>query len=190
TIESFKSVKRTIREFRSDLESLIQVLANLREVIVQNKAEFAALKLPLLRCGKICKEFEEIINNCVTHSDGERRSFRDWAKLQYRGGDITNLRATLAGYKAMIGIALGGATFRQAAVTAGVLDEYKQMVEEAKSDLREHLENIDERLQSLLQRGSAHGRDSIDLNDTMEEKESTEQCLRICAQVAEFIEHS
>ncbi|KAF9882993.1 hypothetical protein FE257_004349 [Aspergillus nanangensis] len=161
TIESFKSVKRTIREFRSDLESLIQVLANLREVTAQNEVEFAVLKLPLLRCGKICKEFEEIINN--------------W----YRGGDIMNLRATLAGYKATIGIALGGATFRQAAVTAGVLDEYKQMVEEAKSDLREYLENIDERLQLLFQRRSAHGRDSIDLNDIKEEKESTEQCLRI-----------
>ena len=110
TVESFESVKRTIRELRSDLESLIQVLHNLREVADQNEAELAALKLPLLRCGKICNRLEETINNCTTNSDGETKSFRDQTKLQYRGGDITDLRATLAGYKATIGIALDSAT--------------------------------------------------------------------------------
>ena len=110
TVESFESVKRTIRELRSDLESLTQVLHNLREVADQNEAELAALKLPLLRCGKICNRLEETINNCTTHSDGETKSFRDQTKLQYRGGDITDLRATLAGYKATIGIALDSAT--------------------------------------------------------------------------------
>ncbi|KAF9887225.1 hypothetical protein FE257_010479 [Aspergillus nanangensis] len=190
SIQSFKSVKRTIRELCYDLESLTQVLEALQQIAAQNEAQFAALRLPLLRCGKICREFEETVNNCVTHSVRERRSFRDWAKLQYRGGDIADLRTTLAGYKATISIALGGATFRQVAVTRDVLDEYKQMIGEATSDLREHLENIDERFQSLLQRESVHGREGIDLRDMTEDKESTEQCLRICAQVSEFIEDS
>jgi hypothetical protein len=103
---------------------------------------------------------------------------------------MADLRATLAGYKATISIALGSATFRQAAVTTGVLDEYRRMVEETKSDLRDHLENIDEKLQLLHQRAAAHERDDCDLRDAKEEKESTEQCLRICAQVSEFIERS
>ena len=34
----------------------------------------------------------------------------DWARLQYMGGGIANLKATLAGYKVTISIALGGAT--------------------------------------------------------------------------------
>ncbi|KAE8312440.1 hypothetical protein BDV41DRAFT_300693 [Aspergillus transmontanensis] len=190
TIESFKSVKRSIREFRSDLESLTNVLEHLQGVAVQNEAEFAALKLPLLRCGKVCNEFEASLNKCVTHSDGEKRSFRDWAQFQYRGESIADLRTTLAGYKAIIHIALVAATFRQAAVTAGFLDEYKQLVEETKSDLCSHLAKIDEKLQSLNRRAATDDRDGSDIKDTTEEKESTEQCLRICQQVSEFIERS
>lgn len=41
---------------------------------------------------------------------------------------------------------------------------------EAKSDLREQLANINERLRSLLQRGASHDRDTADLKDTREEK--------------------
>ena len=61
---------------------------------------------------------------------------------------------------------------------------------EAKSDLREQLANINERLRSLLQRGASHDRDTADLKDTREEKESAEQCLRICMQVSDFIKRS
>lgn len=49
---------------------------------------------------------------------------------------------------------------------------------------------IDERLQSLNQRAATYDREGSDLKDTTEEKESTEQCLRICQQVSEFIERS
>lgn len=78
----------------------------------------------------------------------------------------------------------------QTAITAGILDKYKQLVEETKSDLRDHLKKIDERLQSLNQRAAPRDRDTSDVKDATEEKESTEQCLRIYQQVSEFIEHS
>ncbi|RDK41015.1 hypothetical protein M752DRAFT_284518 [Aspergillus phoenicis ATCC 13157] len=47
------------------------------------------------------------------------------------GGNINDLKTTLAGYKATISIALGGATFRQATVASAVIDQYKTMIEEA-----------------------------------------------------------
>ncbi|KAA8646025.1 uncharacterized protein ATNIH1004_007447 [Aspergillus tanneri] len=186
-IESFKTTKRTVRELRYELDSLTQALATLQQAAANNEDQLVALKLPLLRCGKICKEFEEVINSCISHSHGQRASFRDWAKLQYMGGDIENIRITLAGYKATINIALGGATFRQANVTANVLDEYRQMIAEATSDLQDHLQGINERVESLEQKGPVQDSDA-DLSVIMEEKESTEQCLAICSQVSRFIE--
>ena len=79
---------------------------------------------------------------------------------------------------------------RPAAVTTGELEKYKRIIEEAKSDLREQLANINERLRLLLQRGTSLDRDTADLKDTREEKGSTEQCLRICMQVSDFIKRS
>ncbi|BCR98242.1 uncharacterized protein AKAW2_31561A [Aspergillus luchuensis] len=189
-VEGFKNTQRTVRELRYELESLTQVLGTLISAVMDNEAELASLKLPLLRCGKICSEFREIIRKCVAHSNGQRTSFRDWAKLQYMGGNIVDLKTTLAGYKATISIALGGATFRQATVASAVIDQYKTMIEEATSDLQEHLQNIEERLQSLDQHGGPVQRsDTFHLQDIREEKESTEQCLTICTHVAQVIAH-
>ncbi|PYH91110.1 hypothetical protein BO71DRAFT_59068 [Aspergillus ellipticus CBS 707.79] len=189
-VEGFKNTQRTVRELRYELESLTQVLGTLISAVMDNEAELASLKLPLLRCGKICSEFREIIRKCVAHSNGQRTSFRDWAKLQYMGGNINDLKTTLAGYKATISIALGGATFRQATVASAVIDQYKTMIEEATSDLQEHLQNIEERLQSLDQHGGPLQRsDTFHLQDIREEKESTEQCLTICTHVAQVIAH-
>ncbi|GKZ51813.1 hypothetical protein AbraIFM66951_007339 [Aspergillus brasiliensis] len=189
-VEGFKNTQRTVRELRYELESLTQVLGTLISAVMDNEAELASLKLPLLRCGKICSEFRDIIRKCVAHSNGQRTSFRDWAKLQYMGGNINDLKTTLAGYKATISIALGGATFRQATVASAVVDQYKTMIEEATSDLQEHLLDIEERLQSLDQQGSpVQGSNTFDLRDIREEKESTEQCLTICTHVAQVIAH-
>ncbi|KAE8138871.1 hypothetical protein BDV38DRAFT_291896 [Aspergillus pseudotamarii] len=186
-IESFRSSKRAIRELRFEVESLTQALASLEKASAENEAELRALKLPLLRCGKTCKEFEEVIIKCTSHSREQRTSFRDWAKLQYMGGDIADLRTTLAGYKATINIALGGATFRQATVTVNVLEEYKEMIAEATSDLQDHLQGINDRVKSIEETGHVQHLD-VDLSVVREEKESTEQCLLICTQVSNYIE--
>ncbi|KAF5857760.1 hypothetical protein ETB97_005291 [Aspergillus alliaceus] len=187
-IESFKSNKRTIRELRDEVESLNEALGSLQNVTEEYEAELSTLKLPLLRCGKTCKEFADLISKCTGHSGGQGTSFRDWAKLQYMGGDVTQLRTALAGYKATISIAIGGATFRHATVTVSVLHQYKQMIADATSDLHDHLQEIDDRVRSMHQQSGYTQPPQIDVCEIKEEKESTEQCLAICAQVSEFIE--
>jgi chromosome segregation ATPase len=109
-LESFKSTKRTVRELRHELDALNQVIEALQKVAVDHEKDLSTLKLPLLRCGKTCKEFEDVIEKCAPRSDVQRPRFIEWARLQYMGGDISNLKATLSGYKATISIALGGAT--------------------------------------------------------------------------------
>ncbi|KAF7585733.1 hypothetical protein BBP40_010183 [Aspergillus hancockii] len=115
------------------------------------------------------------------------RGLRESARPQYMGGGISNLKATLSGYKATVSITLGGATFRQTAVTSSVLEEYKQMIAETTSDPQDHLLNLDSRVQSLQWKGSLRGA-SNELEEIREEKASAEQCLNICAGVSEAIE--
>ncbi|KAH8426376.1 uncharacterized protein LDX57_004114 [Aspergillus melleus] len=187
-VESFKSSKRAIRDLRDELQSLNDVLKTLKGTAAELEDELDALKQPLLRCGRICQEFEEILKSCTSHSGVDRTSFRDWAKLRYMGGDINNLRTTLAGYKATISIALGSATFRHAAVTSNVLDEFKRMIDEATSDLQDHLHEIYENLQLLNEASEGPLSSDLDSRVIEEEKQSTEQCLDICAQASEYIE--
>lgn len=109
-VESFQTNKRTIRELKEELEALDEVLQSLQQAAADYEAELAGLKLPLLRCGKACSEFETVIDKCTTNSGRSRTGFRDWTKLTYMGDDISRFKLMLAGYKATISIALGGAT--------------------------------------------------------------------------------
>lgn len=68
--------------------------------------DFSTLKIPLLRRGNACKDFEKEVLSCSSRSSGGRKSFRDGAKTKYMGEDIDGFRRSLAAYKLTIHIAL------------------------------------------------------------------------------------
>lgn len=77
----------------------------------------------------------------------------------------------------------------QAAVTANVLKECKEIIRNTTSDLEEHLQEIDTRLQILCLRGARiSDEDRTKRELVQEQKDSTRQCLDICAQVSEHID--
>jgi len=108
-IASFQNNQRVVRELREELGALVGVLQSLQETADSTDTNLSTLKLPLLRCGKACNDFEKVILKCVAHSSGSRTSFRDWARLKYMGSDIVGFKTMLVGYKSTISIALGDA---------------------------------------------------------------------------------
>ena len=78
---------------------------------------------------------------------------------------------------------------RTAAVTANVLKEYKEMIENTTSDLEDHLQEIDDKLQALTSQGATISREeAADIQKIREERDSTQQCLGICAQVSAHVD--
>jgi hypothetical protein len=108
-IASFQSSQRTIRALKEELEALNEVLLSLSATISNGEVDLTALTLPLTRCNQACQEFEAIVLKCTKHSNGTRKSFRDWTALTYMGGDINAFKNMLGGYKSTIAIALGDA---------------------------------------------------------------------------------
>jgi chromosome segregation ATPase len=78
---------------------------------------------------------------------------------------------------------------RKAAVTTNVVKEYKEMITNTTSDLEDHLQEIDKRLQTLyLQGARVSDEDAAEREQILEERDSTKQCLTICAQVSEHLD--
>src|SRR5438045_9164267 len=78
---------------------------------------------------------------------------------------------------------------RTANITAKVLEDYKDLIENTKSDLEDHLQQIDERLQSLSANGVVMSdEDAAERERLIEEMDSTKQCITICSQVSEHVE--
>lgn len=107
TAKSFQSHQQRVRDLIEELGALSAVLSSLTETVNSLRdIDFSALKVPLLRCGSACQDFEKEILKCSSRSSGNRTSFRDWAKLRYTGEDIDGFRRSLAAYKLTISIAL------------------------------------------------------------------------------------
>ena len=106
-VKSYQCHPKTVRELMKVLEALRGALNPLAETIkTATDVDLSALQFPLERCIEACTEFEKEIRKCSLRSGGDRTSFRDWAKLQYMGGNIDGFRQLLDGYKTTIGIAL------------------------------------------------------------------------------------
>ncbi|EGY23412.1 uncharacterized protein VDAG_04850 [Verticillium dahliae VdLs.17] len=191
TVRSFQSQDKTARALKTELTDLTAVLESLLETVSANPdINFEALKLPLYRCGKTCEEYGDLIARCTKHSSTPRPSFRDWIGQQYLKGDISDFKEMLAGYKSTINIALANVNLRVvASITPNALEEYKDLIRDITSDLQEHMQRLDERVQSLAVSGAENPvRDSAEWLAMWEEKESTHQGLRICLQLSAQIE--
>jgi len=78
---------------------------------------------------------------------------------------------------------------RTSVVTISVLNDYKQMIGNTSSDLQEHLEDIDAKLKAIQSQGLAISpQDATERQWIQQEKESTQQCLVICAKVSTHID--
>jgi hypothetical protein len=64
------------------------------------------------------------------------------------------------------------------------LNEYQEMIRDTKSDLEERLQNVDSQLKTLILYNQAE----VEVQITQKERESIQQCLGICAQVAAHID--
>ncbi|KFY17277.1 hypothetical protein V491_05045 [Pseudogymnoascus sp. VKM F-3775] len=187
-IESFQSSQRTIRGLKEELEALNEVLQSLHATVSNGKVDLSPLTLPLTRCSQACQEFEAIVLKCTKHSNGTRKSFRDWTTLTYIGGDINAFKNMLGGYKSTIAIALGDANIRTTNVTIALLNDYNTLIENTTSDLKEHLQELDERLQAISQGAQPVDVDDLKQQRIKEERESAQSCLDICIQVSAHID--
>jgi hypothetical protein len=111
TVARFRSNQRTLREFKEELKALNGALETLQGMASASNTDvdLTMLRLPLLRCGKACKDIEAVIVESTARSGGSRTDFRDWAKLRYMGDDIVGVTNMLAGYRSTIGIGLADA---------------------------------------------------------------------------------
>ncbi|OBT79864.1 hypothetical protein VF21_01577 [Pseudogymnoascus sp. 05NY08] len=187
-IASFQSSQRTLRGLKEELEALNEVLQSLHATISNGKVDLTPLTLPLTRCNQACQDFEAIVLKCTKHSNGTRRSLRDWTTLTYMGGDIDAFKNMLGGYKSTIAIALGDANIRTTNVTIALLNEYNTMIANTTSDLKEHLQELDEKLQAISQGAQAFDVDDLEQQRIKEERESAQSCLDICIQVSTHID--
>jgi hypothetical protein len=95
----------TVRELKEELEDLNTVLEVLQKLAIDTGNDLLMLRLPLLRCGNACKEFEAVIVRCMPRP-GEFK-IRDWIKLRYTENDMRAFKNQLARFKSTIMIAVG-----------------------------------------------------------------------------------
>ncbi|KAJ6016359.1 hypothetical protein N7540_010950 [Penicillium herquei] len=192
TVQSLRNREKAIRSLREALQDLQEVLEILQDSIHTSPfLNSGIIERPLDRCCKACIDFNSLIVACSEHSTPNHFSIRDWAKLRYMGEDVTGFQNMLSGYKSTITIALAYSNVHLTKTTQNVIHEYKELIENTKCDLAQHLQSIEDRVKSLSFPTEADdGVDSIVVQQMKEELESTQHGLDICAQFASYIEET
>lgn len=109
TIESFRNSSTSLRNLKDEVNLLSNSLASLEAIVNDPDTDFAPLELPLKTCGDTCREFEKLILKVAPSREEDRRTFRGWIRLQYKGEDIRTFRETLGTYRSIVCIAIGDA---------------------------------------------------------------------------------
>lgn len=81
--------------------------------------------------------------------------------------------------------------FRRRLSVAAVanIEDYENLIQDAKEDLGARLESIDSKLEDLARKdGNQSGLESAELHSLRDERLSTENCLQICAQLSSHID--
>lgn len=105
-VQSFQTQSHSTLSLLEELDDLNGILNSFTEAIgAPTDVELSALRLPLLRCGNACTEFEEEVLKYLSRSGGNLTNFQDWANLRYMGDDIYGFRQLLDRYKSTINIA-------------------------------------------------------------------------------------
>ncbi|GKT52150.1 uncharacterized protein ColSpa_12331 [Colletotrichum spaethianum] len=186
-IRSFQSQNKDARALKAEVSDLTGVLSSLLETMANHpNLDFHSLERPLQRCGNACDEYSRIIARCMKHSnETSRSSVRDWVTQKYLQGDINDFRAMLAAHKSTINIALANANLRIAAISPEVLIDYKDMISDTTTDLNNHLKDVQEKI-DRLKAGDITAIDDVAMEwqAILEEKETTQQGLKMCAQLS------
>ncbi|KAH6892495.1 hypothetical protein B0T10DRAFT_401489 [Thelonectria olida] len=191
TVLDFKSQDKNSRALKYELADLRGVLQLLAETIDNNSnISFDILKLPLLRCGKTCEEYGDLIARCMKHSSPSQLSLQNWISQKYLKGDITDFRDMLAGYKSIINLALANAYTRViTSITPYTLENYKDFIRDTTNDLQEYVKRLEERGRALAaSEAESPIRDEPELMAILEEKQSTQEGLKISLQLSARIE--
>ncbi|KJK65619.1 hypothetical protein P875_00010124 [Aspergillus parasiticus SU-1] len=183
TVKRFKGRDKTLRRLQDELEDLAKILDALAHVTATEKSMLALLGDPINRCSQICCEFERSMK---VFSEKSKMGFLDWAKMEFKRGDINDFIDTIAGYKSTISVGLGTITMQTTKVSQNVLEEYNELVQDTVYNLEVYLRRIDEKL-ALISRDTTDNTPGINL-DLNDEREVTKQCLRICQDAKSYIE--
>ncbi|RAQ54250.1 hypothetical protein AFGD_005525 [Aspergillus flavus] len=183
TVKRFKDRDKTLRRLQAELEDLANILDALAHVTATEKSMLALLGDPIKRCSQICCEFEQSMN---VFSEKSKMGFRDWAKMEFKRGDINDFIDTIAGYKSTISVGLGTITMQTTKVSQHVLEEYNELVQDTVYNLEVYLRRIDEKL-ARIPFDTTDNTPGINL-DLKDERAVTKQCLRICQDAKSYIE--
>jgi hypothetical protein len=104
TVESYKGRDKTLKKLDDELKDMVNILDSLAQVENIDTNLWELLKDPIDHCSQVCCDFEKSMK---VFSRKSKTGLRDWAKLEFMKGGITEFIDQITGYKSTITIGLG-----------------------------------------------------------------------------------
>ncbi|KAK2038159.1 hypothetical protein LZ31DRAFT_508471 [Colletotrichum somersetense] len=183
TVRRCKGRDKTLQRLQDELEDLLKILDMLQATSRCESSMLALLEGPVGRCSELCLDFEKSMREFSGRAG--KTGFQDWAKLEFRKGDINEFIDTVSGYKSTISVGLGAINLKISKASQEILQKYSEMVKDTSYNLNIRLQRIDDKIALLPQNPTENHDTNIDLSN---ERAVTERCLRICEDATSYLE--
>lgn len=106
-LNGVQSRKLVIRELREEVKALCAVLQYLYGAVEMPNADLPNVEIPkneinlLRQCGIVCQGFERVVKDTIPDTC-QPMIFNDWGQVNYLGGDVTQFKDMLAGYRSTL----------------------------------------------------------------------------------------
>lgn len=126
----YKGRDKTLGRLQNELDDLDKILKALEGINFVDEALFSLLQGPIERCSTTCDEFQTAMEAFIRKS---KTGLLDWAKMEYRRGDINEFIDSIAVIKSTISVGLGTITLYVTAI----------FLQEKSANIKVHKTNID-----------------------------------------------
>ncbi|KAH8879330.1 hypothetical protein GQ53DRAFT_706046 [Thozetella sp. PMI_491] len=181
-VERYKGRDTTLGNLLAQLNDLMNVLASLKEAVDTDNSLLELLEGPVERCSQLCNQFEAAMKEYV---DKPNKRLIDWARMDFKRGNIDGFVRELANYKSTITIALGTISMKHTRATQKFLDQYEDMIKDTMYQFELNIQRLDDTIAARPPDTTGISPTHVDLKD---EKAVTEQCIRICQDANSYLE--
>ncbi|KAL4936340.1 hypothetical protein BDV06DRAFT_205234 [Aspergillus oleicola] len=140
----YRDYPETVKHLKTEVHGTMIVLQRVQNVSLDDDV-LAEIEPILKGCHVACSGLQQVIMKCTARNGGNEPSFQDWARMEFLGGTIGDLKETLKGYKGTIAIIISTISIGVGQMTAGQLANYQRAIMETNVRLADQLRSVSQR---------------------------------------------
>ncbi|KAL2820401.1 hypothetical protein BJX63DRAFT_428229 [Aspergillus granulosus] len=175
-LSRYRDYPETVEHLKTEVYGMKLVLQQVENMPLDDSV-LPELEPILKGCHTACSGLQQVIMKCTARNGGNQPSFQDWAKMEFLGGTISDLKETLKGYKGTIAIIIATISIDLGQMSSCQLADYQRAITDTGAGLT--------KLQSVSRRSTKRQEEQEKIKEV---EDAITLCIEACRKAGSAIE--